>query len=62
LATLLRLYRYHGTKLLGVSQVILGAVAANAGHMFSARTLQMLLMASGVLTSLRGYQNTRNAQ
>jgi hypothetical protein len=53
-------FRDHGTKWIGFIQVTVGAVAANAGDLFTARTLKILLMISGLLTAWRGFVNSRN--
>jgi len=53
-------WRNNGTKYLGGAQVVVAGIAANAGDFFTKRGLQLILMASGVLTGLRGFINTQN--
>jgi len=52
--------RNHMTKVIGFGQVTVGAIAANAGDLFSARTMKLILMSSGLLTAWRGFVNSRN--
>lgn len=51
------LWKSHGTKILGFTQVTVGVLAASAG-VFDERTLQVLVMCSGLLTAWRGFVNS----
>lgn len=52
----------HGTKLLGLAQVTIGALAVTDQQMIAAvfgpNGLRWIILTSGVLTAWRGYVNT----
>lgn len=54
---ILKLWRGHGTKILGFAQVTVGVLAVADG-IFTAMALKWILLASGLLTAWRGYFNS----
>jgi len=53
----IRLWKSHGTKILGFAQVTVGVLAVADG-IFSDQSLKYVLLASGLLTAWRGYFNS----
>lgn len=52
----------HGTKILGAIMTILGAVAAAAPDTLGKYGPAIVMAAGGLLTILRGFQNTTNTE
>lgn len=48
----------HGTKILGFTQVTIGALAAST-DVFGPKTLKALLIANGLLVAWRGFFNSQ---
>lgn len=55
------IWKNHGTKILGFSQVTVGVLAVADG-IFSPEAMKWVLLSSGLLTAWRGFFNSAQAK